>query len=349
MDIKPGDIVKFLNETGGGKVTKIIDKKTALVEIEEGFEFPYLISELIKVEIDDDLTDYQKVSEPNKPDQIEKQLEEPQEEIQKDNEEINIYFAIVPENQLNPTEGNYDIVLVNDSNWYLLYLLEFKKELYESYPGILQPNLQEIITSLTFEELKEYREIDIKILLYRSKPHQKQETIHKKFVVRPDKLVDSYDFKPNDLFDGRAKIFVLLEKNPLEDAIKKLKKKDIEQVKHKKEYESRKINKHKNYRSPKQPEKIEVDLHIDALLDDTTGMTPKDILDYQMEVFKKELEKALKNPHIKKIIFIHGRGNGSLRTEIRKELQRRKLKFSDASFQKYGFGATEVYVSKKFY
>lgn len=35
-----GDKVKFLNETGGGVITKFIDPETVLVRIEDGFEVP---------------------------------------------------------------------------------------------------------------------------------------------------------------------------------------------------------------------------------------------------------------------------------------------------------------------
>jgi hypothetical protein len=47
MKFKIGDIVKFLNEKGSGKVSKIINKTTVGITIEDGFELPFLISELI--------------------------------------------------------------------------------------------------------------------------------------------------------------------------------------------------------------------------------------------------------------------------------------------------------------
>ena len=52
---------------------------------------------------------------------------------------------------------------------------------------------------------------------------------------------------------------------------------------------------------------IEIDLHIDKLLDDTTGMANKDMLDYQMDVFHKTLEQY-KLRRGQKIVFIHGKG-----------------------------------------
>ena len=46
----------------------------------------------------------------------------------------------------------------------------------------------------------------------------------------------------------------------------------------------------------------------------------------------------------KKIIFIHGKGEGVLRNAIVNELHYRYKRYSyqDASFQEYGYGATQV-------
>lgn len=98
--------------------------------------------------------------------------------------------------------------------------------------------------------------------------------------------------------------------------------------------------------SKPQGDKEIVDLHLVELLDDERGMTPKEKLDYQMNTFRQKMDEAIKNPHIKKVVFIHGKGNGTLKLEIRKELDRkyRRYTYQDASFEEYGGGATLVYV-----
>jgi len=48
-----------------------------------------------------------------------------------------------------------------------------------------------------------------------------------------------------------------------------------------------------------------------------------------------------------KIVFIHGKGDGILRTSLEKELKtayKRQCIFQDASFREYGYGATMVTV-----
>ena len=51
MQINIGDKVKFLSETGGGRVTRIIDVKTVMVLNEEDdFEIPTLKKDLVVIE-----------------------------------------------------------------------------------------------------------------------------------------------------------------------------------------------------------------------------------------------------------------------------------------------------------
>ena len=66
-------------------------------------------------------------------------------------------------------------------------------------------------------------------------------------------------------------------------------------------------------------------------------------LNYQMKKFRDTLtEYASKKGQ--KIVFIHGKGEGVLRTSIINDLHYRYKKYSyqDASFQEYGYGATQV-------
>ena len=46
-EFKVGDKVNFISAVGGGKVTKIIDTRMVMVEVEDGFEIPTLITDLV--------------------------------------------------------------------------------------------------------------------------------------------------------------------------------------------------------------------------------------------------------------------------------------------------------------
>ncbi|MDO4229774.1 MAG: DNA mismatch repair protein MutS [Capnocytophaga sp.] len=88
---------------------------------------------------------------------------------------------------------------------------------------------------------------------------------------------------------------------------------------------------------------MEVDLHIHQLVASTKNMTNHDMLTLQIETARKQLEFAM-SKRIQRIVFIHGVGEGVLRTELEYLLGRYNVKFYDAEYAKYGIGATEVYI-----
>jgi hypothetical protein len=89
---------------------------------------------------------------------------------------------------------------------------------------------------------------------------------------------------------------------------------------------------------------FEVDLHIHKLVDRQRGMSNYEILTIQLDTASRQLEFAIKK-RISKMVFIHGVGEGVLREELYTLLRRYdNLRFYDADFQKYGAGATEVYI-----
>lgn len=88
----------------------------------------------------------------------------------------------------------------------------------------------------------------------------------------------------------------------------------------------------------------EFDLHIEKLTKNYRGMSNFDILNLQAETAKRHIEFAIRN-RIPKIIFIHGVGEGILKAELDFLLGRYDaISFRDANYQKYGTGATEVFI-----
>ncbi len=91
---------------------------------------------------------------------------------------------------------------------------------------------------------------------------------------------------------------------------------------------------------------LEVDLHIEKLVPSKRGMNNYDILTLQMETAKRQLDFAIKN-RMPKVVFIHGVGEGVLKAELDFMLGRYdNISFQDANYQKYGLGATEVYIKQ---
>ena len=90
----------------------------------------------------------------------------------------------------------------------------------------------------------------------------------------------------------------------------------------------------------------EFDLHIEKLVPNKQGMSNYDILTLQSETAKRHIEFAIKN-RIPKIVFIHGVGEGVLKAELDFLLGRYdNIDFREGNYQKYGQGATEVFIKQ---
>lgn len=90
--------------------------------------------------------------------------------------------------------------------------------------------------------------------------------------------------------------------------------------------------------------KTELDLHIEALLDNKRGMSNADIVKLQLDTLERYLHLAIVH-RLERMVVIHGLGKGRLREEVHAilkhtpEVSRYKNEWSG----KYGFGATEIW------
>lgn len=90
---------------------------------------------------------------------------------------------------------------------------------------------------------------------------------------------------------------------------------------------------------------MEVDLHFAQLVEFPKNYTRWEMVQIQLQTARQAVDKARRSG-IKTLILIHGVGEGRLREEIHQMLERMdRLQFYDASYAKYGQGATEVELS----
>ncbi len=89
---------------------------------------------------------------------------------------------------------------------------------------------------------------------------------------------------------------------------------------------------------------MEVDLHIGQLVASQKGLSNYDMLEIQIDTAKRQLNFAMQKG-IQRVVFIHGIGAGVLRQELEYLFRGYDaITFEDANFQKYGRGATEIYI-----
>lgn len=348
MKIKVGDRVKFLNDTGGGTVSEIIDERIVNVRIEDGFDVPVLISELI---IDSD-----EIKLIEKPDEYINGLEKPEkietviaqiaeENILSENLQEkalkSVWFGLVPVNSKMIYKSDISTYLINNCDFCIYYLIGCMDTGSFRYikSGMLEANTKEHIKTFSQTKLSKIKKFHFQLLFISKGNYFPQNPVDSYFDIAKISFYKENNYRDNDFFHEKAHIFRIID----DSADNKTKQKTDSEIVHalaEKEGESKKKDK---VTSKSGSDIEEVDLHIHEIVDDYSGLSEGEILKIQLTRFYNALDKAI-NTNTRKIIFIHGLGNGKLKHEIRKAIDTKypDLTYQDASFKEYGFGATLV-------
>lgn len=377
--MKIGDKVRFLSETGGGIVAGFQGKNIVLVEDEDGFEIPTPITEVVVVETDDyniakvHTSAVPGLKKPQPQDKPRKSVDDDYDpadrpitfkapvEERRGGDALSAYIAFVPIDIKQMTTTAFESYFVNDSNYYLrfTYLVAEGNSWRLKSTAEVEPNTKLFIEEFTKDQLNDMERGCMQILAYkRDKGFILKPSLDVKFRIDPVKFYKLHTFVENDFFESPALLITLVENdvprrplvvdaNVLKQEIYAKKPSDANHQQGRVDELVRRYSdgqsKGKAPQRKSNPDIIVVDLHASEVLDTTAGLSPADILNYQLDIFRKTLEEN-KNRKGQKIVFIHGKGEGVLRRAIISELNYKYKKYSyqDASFQEYGYGATQV-------
>lgn len=348
--MKIGDKVRFLSEVGGGIVKGFQGKDIALVADEDGFEIPMLVRECVVIETDDYNVPLKSASKPAVPATEEEEEKEDDRPVTyrapeiRGNDVLNVYLAFVPQDVKSVSSTSFDTYLVNDSNYFVdyLYLSAEGKRWTLRSRGTVKPNMKLHLEEFDKSGLNSLEHVAVQILAYKDdRTFLLKPAVSQEFRIDTVKFYKLHTFQPSDFFAEPALIYEVVKDDETvkqvfvsaDDIKSALLQKSVSQPSSHKQEKQHKV---KN-------DIVEVDLHIHELLDDTAGMSNGEMLDYQLDVFRKTLEE-FKNKKGQRIVFIHGKGDGVLRRAILDELKRKYKTYTsqDASFREYGFGATMV-------
>jgi hypothetical protein len=317
MSLKLGDKVRFVNENMQGVVTSL-NGKIAGVTIEDDFEIPVAINEVVKINED-------------APAKEEKGSITQKTRFVKVYEGIHIAFERINETLL-------DLKFHNSESDLIAYAYHQKKtnntfELVKN--GELEIEHHVSLGRFDLEKFNTWPEMAFQVMHI-----NERENTFKPQLVKTIKLSAKEfhaSFKQCYFLGKQAYTFRLDEAVNKADLQKLLNKDFTEPVKKEKE-------EYVTETSLSQKPKPVVDLHIEKLTDNPSSLTAQEIIDLQMTVFTKSLEMAHVH-QMNKIVFIHGIGNHFLKNKIKNYLTQQKSfvkKYQDADTIKYGGGATEV-------
>lgn len=362
--MKKGDKVRFLSEVGGGIVSGFQGKNIVLVEDEDGFEIPMPITECVVIDTDDyniarvntlgmkrtnEVDD--RATHRSSPDEVAGSQEDftsPPVEI-KGNDLLNVKLAYVPGDIKRITTTLFDAYLVNDSNYYLYYtyLSATGKSWQVRSHGLIEPNTKLFLEEFGRELLNDIERVCVQLLPFKTdRGFLMKPAVNVELRINGVKFYKLHSFGESPFFDEPSLVYdIVVNDQPVREVYV-----DAESLKEAIVYKNDEADKPRVKASPARSKQtnrssdiVEVDLHIHQLLDNTSGMTNGEMLEYQLNVFRDTLARYAGQSG-QKIVFIHGKGEGVLRRAIEQELRTRykTYTFQDASFQQYGFGATLV-------
>ena len=354
---KVNDRVRFLNMQGGGRISKI-QGNIAYVEEDDGFETPVLISELVVV--DQSKSTPSMFDRPILPSKS-KEVPAPKATIIESaptikveetpgGDVLNVVLAYEPKeiNHLNTT--TYFAFLVNDSN----YFLQFSYMTRDDQSGLwtvrfndlVEPNTQILLEEFDHSALTEMSRVAVQYIAFKKQgPFKLKTPALVEYHLDTTKFYKLHCFHDSEYFDTKVIALDVVRNDRPAKAITP-DAGDLERAMREKRLNDRPAQRQPVNKSPKQKGDIEiVDLHITQLMDNTAGMSNSDILNYQLDKFREVIDANIKFAG-KKIVFIHGKGEGVLRRALLDEMKRRypRCKAQDASFREYGFGATQITV-----
>ena len=333
MNIRIGDIVRFLTEKLEGKVTSITDTSTVNVFVDEyGFEIPVSVNDLVVIH-----TDFA----PSADTASSASKTQPQKSVILQSADT-LYLAIVPDNFNNLQDSRYELFIVNDTSQTCLYSVAFRKD--EKYTGIIAGNCNpDSVSAIGSYSLKEIdtniQAVSIQAIFFRKGIAPRKNALESEVKINTVSLCKAGAYKHSRWFDSISILRPLGPEYFIETE-------EIDEAQLQKAIKEKKAD---DTPTTSRPQKqivgniVEIDLHADELLETMVGMENKDILEYQLDVFRKTMEEY-KLHRGQKIVFIHGKGEGVLRQRIIWELQTKYKRHhhQDASFKQYGYGATMV-------
>ncbi len=360
--MKIGDRVRFLSEVGGGKVSGFQGKDIVLVEDEDGFDIPMPIRECVVVETDDyniptpatkAAAQKKQQQEPERPVQSEAKVQKPEISVYRQPETrtgnlLNVFLAFVPVDIKAVSTTPFETYLVNDSNYYLYYTyLSAESNAWSARShGLIEPNTKLFLEEFEKSELNDRERVCVQFLAFKDRSSfLLKPAVSVELRIDTVKFYKLHTFQPSDFFETPSLIYDLVRDDQPARQLR-VSAEEIQQSLMQKKAVDVPVSKPAVKVGKKDKNStVEVDLHIDALLDSTQGMSNAEMLQYQLEKFREVMEQY-KQKHGQRIVFIHGKGEGVLRKAVLDELRRKypKCKTQDASFQEYGFGATLVTV-----
>ena len=298
-------------------------------------------------------------------------------------EQLQVHIAYLPVSYEHFGQSPYETYLINESNYHLLFTYSTTTSAggYKlRSAGVLEPDMRVLVEEFEASEINDHAVSHFQFIAYKpERTYRSMPPVERQVRMDVVKLAKRHAFRENPFFDEDALVIPVLEaydgsqQAPAEEpqpapsrsgalpqrAIKQ--KKPAETPQRASQQANQKASQKPTKQSAPQPQPerkqpeppaapeqtIEkVGLEAERILPNATGMTPHEVLLYQLKNFRRELDKRLERRG-SKVIFIHGAGQGVLHQLIinRIEQDYPMVQYRDVTFDGFPMGAIEVTIS----
>ena len=303
-------------------------------------------------------------------------------------EQLQVHVAYLPVSYEHFGQSPYETYLINESNYHLLFTYSTTTTAggYKlRSAGVLEPDMRVLVEEFDASEINDHAISHFQFIAYKpERTYRSMPPVERQVRMDVVKLVKRHAFRENPFFDEDALVIPVLEaydgtrQAPAEEptpapnrsgalpqrAIERTAQATVAQKgAQKASQKPTKKGSAKHQPESKRPDTpvapqaapaateqtIEkVGLEAERILPNTTGMTPHEVLLYQLKNFRRELDKRL-DRRGSKVVFIHGAGQGVLHQLIinRIEQDYPMVQYRDVTFDGFPMGAIEVTISAK--
>lgn len=299
-------------------------------------------------------------------------------------EQLQVHVAYLPVSYEHFGQSPYETYLINESNYHLLFTYSTTTSAggYKlRSAGVLEPDMRVLVEEFDASEINDHAVSHFQFIAYKpERTYRSMPPVERQVRIDVVKLVKRHSFRENPFFDEDALVIPILEaydgtqQAPAEEPLptpsrsgalpqraeqataaqkksQKVPQKPTKKSTAKPQPESKRPeNPAAPQVAPTTPEQTieKVGLEAERILPNATGMTPHEVLLYQLKNFRRELDKRL-DRRGSKVIFIHGAGQGVLHQLIinRIEQDYPMVQYRDVTFDGFPMGAIEVTISAK--
>ena len=303
-------------------------------------------------------------------------------------EQLQVHVAYLPVSYEHFGQSPYETYLINESNYHLLFTYSTTTTAggYKlRSAGVLEPDMRVLVEEFDASEINDHAISHFQFIAYKpERTYRSMPPVERQVRMDVVKLVKRHAFRENPFFDEDALVIPVLEaydgtrQAPTEEpapapnrsgalpqrAIERTAQATVAQKgtqkasqKPTKKGSAKPQSESKRPDTPVAPQAAsaateqtieKVGLEAERILPNTTGMTPHEVLLYQLKNFRRELDKRL-DRRGSKVVFIHGAGQGVLHQLIinRIEQDYPMVQYRDVTFDGFPMGAIEVTISAK--